>query len=77
MTDDIVSEIIRRRNVRPFSSVSEIRDLISDDNVLNNMLTVKSFIFRIEATATVDNASVTITAYYSRDDKKILYWAEE
>lgn len=77
MTDDIVSEIIRRRNVRPFSSVSEVRDLISDDNVLNNMLTVKSFIFRIEATATVDNASVTITAYYSRDDKKILYWAEE
>ncbi|HPA73680.1 MAG TPA: hypothetical protein PKY31_15530, partial [Spirochaetota bacterium] len=76
-TDDVVTEIIRRRNVNPFKSVSEVKDLIQDDTVISNIISVKSYIFRIESTGRAGSSTVTITGYYARDEKRFLYWSEE
>ncbi len=77
MTDDVVTELIRRRNQQPFSSVEEVKDLIRDDTVQKNVLTVKSYIFKLESTGKSGNTTVTITAYYHRDDKRFFYLSEE
>ncbi len=76
MTDDIVTDIISRRRHDPFASVNDLSDVIPDENVRKNLLTVKSNLFRITASATIDNATVTIVAYYNRQNKRILYWSE-
>jgi len=72
-----VTELIRRRTVQPFRSVSEVKDLITDEVTLNNIITVKSFIFRIQAVGRVNGATSKITVYYFRDEKKTFYWSEE
>ncbi len=77
MTDDIVTELIRRRHVQPFKSVDEVSDLIDDENIRKNILTVRSNIFKISSTVHVGKTRVTIISYYNRDRKKILYWSEE
>lgn len=77
MTDDIVTELIRRRHVQPFKSVDEVSDLIDDENIRKNILTVRSNIFKINSTVHVGKTRVTIISYYNRDRKKILYWSEE
>lgn len=80
MTDDRVSELIRRRLIRPFTSIEDIKDIVSNDDefeTLKKYITVKSYIFRIKSTGMAGSTSVLITAYYNRDTKKILYWAEE
>ncbi len=80
ITPDIVTEIINRRLVQPFKEVNEIKDLIvvnQEDEKILDRLSVKSNIFRIIATATVDNASVTVQAVYNRSTRKVLYWSQE
>lgn len=80
MTDDKVSEIIRRRLVRPYESIDEIREIIDNDEefeILKKYISVKSYIFRIKTVATINSTEVTITAYYNRDKKSFLYWCEE
>ncbi len=76
MTPDIVTEIIHRRIVQPFKSVDEIKDLISDQTVLDR-LTVRSYIFRIVSTASVGDTKVMITAVYNRNLRNMYYWSEE
>ena len=76
MTPDIVTEIINRRLVQPFKSVDEIKDLISDQTILDR-LSVKSHIFKIVATADSAETRVRITAYYNRDMRNLYYWCEE
>ncbi len=77
MTDDIVTEIIRRRHTQPFKSVDEISDLVEDENIRKNILTVRSNIFKISSTVRVGKTSVTIKTYYNRNRKTLLYWSEE
>jgi type II secretory pathway component PulK len=77
MTDDIVTEFIRRRQQKPFESVDEIKDLIPDDTFRKNHLTVRSFIFKIESTGKVDDTEVAVTAVYNRDNKKYYYVGEQ
>lgn len=77
MTDDVVTEIIRRRNTSPFKSVDEVKDLITDETVTKNIISVKSYIFRLESTGRAGSTAVTITGYYYRDEKRFLYWSEE
>ncbi|HOW82165.1 MAG TPA: type II secretion system protein GspK [Spirochaetota bacterium] len=76
MTDDIVSDIISRRRIEPFKTVDDIGDVIDDETVRKNLLTVKSNIFKLTVAAAVDNTTVTVTAFYNRQTKKILYWCE-
>ncbi len=76
MTPDIVTEIINRRLVRPYKSVDEISDLITDKTI-RDRLSTKSNIFRIIATATVNNVQVKITAVYNRTARVLYYWSEE
>ncbi len=78
--DDIVTEIISRRLASPFKSVDEIKDLMDTEafsNLKSNILSVKSYIFKIESTAKVVDTKITITAIYNRSSKKFLYWSEE
>lgn len=77
MTDDIVAEIIRRRQGKPFSSVDEVKDLIPDDTVRRNILSVRSYIFQITAAGKVNSTRVKIVAIYGRDNKKFYYAGEE
>ena len=80
MTDGMVTEIISRRMEKPFKSVDEIKDLFPTEDefsTLKRYLTVKSSIFKITVTATVNDNSVKTIAYYSRDQKRFLYWSEE
>lgn len=77
MTDDVVTELIRRRNQQPFSSVEEVKDLIRDDTVQKNVLSIKSYIFKLESIGKSGNTTVKITGYYHRDDKRFFYLSEE
>ena len=80
MTDDKVTELIKRRQAKPFSSTEEIRAIIDNDetfDVLKKYITVKSYLFRIISKASFQNSSITITAVYNRDTRKFLYWCEE
>ena len=47
MTDDKAREIISRRLATPFKNVDEIKDIIDDETVRKNLLSVKSYIFKI------------------------------
>lgn len=80
MTDDKVSELIRRRLITPYTDIEDIKDIIDDDDefdTLKKYISVKSYIFKIKTIATINSTEVTITAYYNRDKKKFLYWTEE
>ncbi len=80
MTDATVTEIINRRLAEPFKSVDEIQDLFTDSEefaTLKKYITVKSYIFKITSTATVDDVTAQITAYYNRDQERFLYWSQE
>ena len=77
MSDDIVTEIIRLRTAQPFSSVNEVKDFIQDETIRSTVLSVKSYIFKIESTGRVNNTTVKITGIYYRDEKKFYYWSEE
>ena len=77
MTDDIVTEIIRRRQEQPFASVDAASDLITDEPTRKNLCTVRSSIFRVEAAGRVRNTVSTIVAVYNRDNKKFYYFAEQ
>ena len=76
MTPDIVTDIINRRLAQPFKSVDEIKDLITDQTILDR-LSVKSHIFKIVSTADSGDTQVRITAYYNRDLRILHYWCEE
>lgn len=75
-TDDIVSEIISRRNASPFKNVDEIADLIEDETVRKNCLTVKSYIFKITSYGMINDTTVKIHGIYDRRSQKFLYWSE-
>ncbi len=76
-TDDVVREIISRRLANPFKSVDEIKDLIDDETIRKNILTVRSYIFNITATGIINKTRVKITGIYYRDASKFLYWSEQ
>jgi type II secretory pathway component PulK len=77
MTDDVVADIIRRRTQNPFNSTNEVKDLINDETVLKNVVSVKSYIFKLVSTGKAGNTTFTITGYYYRDEKRFYYWNEE
>lgn len=77
MTDDRVSELIRRRRSKPFESIDEIADIVTDETVRRNLLTVRSFIFRLAATGRVNKTEVTIIALYNRQNKVFYYMSEQ
>ena len=77
MTDDIVTELIRRRREKPFTSINEVSDLIKDESIRKNLLTVRSYFFKIESIGRMKNTRVKITGIYYRDGKKFYYWSEQ
>ncbi|MBN2400962.1 MAG: general secretion pathway protein GspK [Spirochaetes bacterium] len=77
MTDDTVRELISRRHTAPYKNVDEIKDLIDDETVKKNILSVKSYIFKITAIGKFNKTSVKITGIYYRDGNKFLYWSEQ
>lgn len=73
MTEDIAADIIRKRNLEPFKTVSEIGNYIKYTESLANILSVKSQIFRITVTAKNENSYCRAVYYFDRDNKKLLY----
>jgi len=81
MTEDIVRDIIKKRDLQPYKSLDEaINDLESyivlKDNIKNS-LTIKSHIFKITLTAKNANSYCRVIYYYDRDNKKLLYCSKE
>ncbi len=74
MTDDKVTELIRRRQKQPFTSVDEVSDLIEDETVRKNLLSVSSSVFKITVTAFHNNDSARIVAVYDRKSRSYLYY---
>ncbi len=77
MTDDRVAELIRRRRSKPFESIDEIADIVTDETVRRNLLTVRSFIFRLAVTGRVNKTEVTMIALYNRQNKVFYYMSEQ
>jgi type II secretory pathway component PulK len=80
MYDDVVTEIIRKRHNQPFRSIGEIDEFIQDSSALEavkKLITVKSNIFKITVTSSVNEGFSRFTVYYDRDTKKILYCSSE
>ena len=74
MTVDKVSELIRRRMTKPFASVNEVADLVTDE-AIRKCLTVSSQIFSIDSTGKFKGKKITIRTVYNRTTKKFLYYA--
>jgi type II secretory pathway component PulK len=77
MMDDKVDEIIRRRNIAPFKSVNDIKDIIEDENIRKNLITVKSGIFKIVSTGTYANTKIKTVVFYERDTNITHYYSVE
>lgn len=77
LTEDVATEIIRKRLIQPFTSTSEIDEFIKDEQIKKNIITVRSSIFKITVTATGDDGFCRYITYYDRDNKKVLYCTSE
>lgn len=77
MTDDRVTELIRRRRSKPFESIDEVADIVTDETVRRNLLTVRSFIFRLAVTGRVNKTEVTMIALYNRQNRVFYYMSEQ
>jgi type II secretory pathway component PulK len=80
MYDDVVAEIIRKRQNQPFRSIGEIDEFIQDSSALEalkKLITVKSTIFKITVTSSANEGFCRFIVYYDRDTKKILYCSSE
>jgi len=76
MTDDKVTELIKRRMEKPFTSVSEIEDLVEEEYI-RKLLSVKSFIFKFTIKVKYKKTNYQIIAYYNRQLRRFIYWSEE
>jgi len=77
MNEDVITDIIRKRQLQPFKSITEINEFVKEPGVLENIITVKSRIFKITIKAEGDNGFCRFITYYDRDEKKILYCSVE
>lgn len=77
ITEANVEDIIRRRQLQPFKAVSEINSFLGEDHNLGNLLTVKSQIFKITVTASLENGFSRHIIYFDRVNKKILAYTKE
>ncbi len=73
MTEDVVADIIIKRQLEPFKTESEINTYIKDADSLKNIITVKSRIFRITVTSQNENSYCRAVYYYDRENKELLY----
>lgn len=77
ITDDIVVEIIRLRQEKPIKNLNELKNLITDSSVRNNLLTVRSYIYEIKIISNVNGYMRTINAVYNRASKRYYYFSIE
>ena len=77
ITEENVEDIIRSRQLQPFKAVSEINSFLGEEHNLGNLLTVKSQIFKITVTATLEHGFSRHIIYFDRVNKKILAYTKE
>jgi hypothetical protein len=79
MYDDVVTDIIKQRQLQPFASITELKTVLSDSKyeTISNMITVKSYIFKITVIAENDDGFCKLICYYDRDNRKILNHSTE
>jgi type II secretory pathway component PulK len=74
MTADKVSEIIRKRNSKPYSSVDDLSAIITE-KTYRDRLSVSSQIYSIQSTGVFRGQKVNILAVYNRAQKKFYYYS--
>ena len=73
MNEGVVSDIIKRRQSEPFNLITDLNEFIREPDLLNNLITVRSNIFKITVTASLSNGFCRYITYYDRNRNKILY----
>ena len=73
MNEGVVSDIIKRRLTEPFNLITDLNEFIRNPDLLKNLITVKSNIFKITVTASLRNGFCRYINYYDRSSNKILY----
>ncbi|HPI14957.1 MAG TPA: hypothetical protein PL135_10090, partial [Spirochaetota bacterium] len=58
-------------------SIDEVADIVTDETVRRNLLTVRSFIFRLAVTGRVNKTEVTMIALYNRQNRVFYYMSEQ
>jgi len=73
MNESVVTEIIRRRQIEPFRNTTDINEFIREPDLLRNLITVRSSIFKITVTASDKSGFCRFITYYDRNRNKVLY----
>ena len=73
MHEGAVTEIIKRRQTEPFKRTTDINEFIREPDILNNLITVRSSLFKITITASYKSGFCRFITYYDRNRNKILY----
>lgn len=73
MNENLVSEIMERRNAQPFSKIEEAEKLIPTFSEVKNLLTVSSTLYAIRIEVTSGNDRIVGNGVYDRTTRKYLY----
>jgi len=73
MQEGVVTEIIKRRQLEPFNRTTDINQFIKEPDLLRNLITVRSSIFKITVTASDKFGFCRFITYYDRNKNKVLY----
>jgi len=73
MNESVVTEIIKRRQLEPFRQTTDINEFIREPDLLKNLITVRSNIFKITVTASDKFGFCRFITYYDRNRNKVLY----
>lgn len=74
MTADKVTEIIRKRNAKPYASAEELSQIITE-KTYRDRICVASQIFSIQSTGVFRGQKVNIQAVYNRSQKRFYYYS--
>ena len=73
MNEGVVTEIIRRRQLEPFKLTTDLNEFIREPDLLKNLITVRSSIFKITVTTSLRAGFCRFITYYDRNRNKVLY----
>ena len=73
MQEGVVTDIIKRRQAEPFTNINQINEFIREPDLLKNLITVRSSIFKITVIASDRSGFCRFITYYDRNRNKVLY----
>jgi type II secretory pathway component PulK len=75
ITEEQVTNLIKRRNEKPFIKADDAKEFIQDELIRKNIITTNSSLFRIKSIAYVNNNFITIEAVYDRSANEYYYYS--